>query len=230
MSKKDFVISFFAQTPFLKSFLDELETPYVLFQPDVQNRQYKQFVQGTAGGSVLGLWNLAKKAGDELGRVAVIGFSEGCQGVRAVLETKDASAIDAVIPVDGIHSQKLGPTVEMGFLGPYISYGRLASASPPSTNPDTKLLVITHSSIGKASLPAGTVSTTETAEIIWNEVLKSTPPNAESALCGTCPAAIHQANLAGIRWPNGFPVGTVVGPGTITPNGWATVRPSAQET
>ena len=108
MAVRDFVISFFASSPFLRTQLNKLQSNYLLFEPQVSNRQYKEFVSG-AGGTVLGLWNKARAAGDELGRVAVLGFSEGCQGVSATLDCPDASTIDVVIPVDGIHRQFTDP-------------------------------------------------------------------------------------------------------------------------
>jgi hypothetical protein len=231
MARKDLIISFFASSPQLRAVLNQLEMPYVLFEPQVANRQYKDFVTG-AGNSILGMWNLARKASDELGRVAVFGFSEGVQGARACLETTDASAIDAVVACDGIHTQKIGPALEMSRLAPFIAYGRLAVAADPAKSPNTKLCIITHSAIGAASLPPGTASTTETGEVIWNEIMKSAPANVETAQCGwPCPEALLVSELAMTSWPSAaLPVGTKVGGGVITPAGWSTVRPSAQET
>lgn len=231
MAKKDFIISWFADSPGLDKVLAELQTPFVLFQPAVANRAYKDFVVSKAGNSVLGLWNLAKKPGDELGRVAVLGFSEGGQGVRATLETTDASTIDAVIVADGVHTQKIAGALEMTRLAPFISFGRLCVASPVSQDPDTKLMVITHSSIGPASLPAGIGSTTETGEVIWTESIKAAT-EIENQDCGfPCPPALHQSALVQIHWPNlEYPIGAKVGGGTITEGGWTTVRPSAAET
>lgn len=230
MARKDLIISYFASSPFLEAMLAQLETPYVMFSPSVADRKYKEYVMGI-GNSVLSIWNQAKKPGDDLGRVAVLGFSEGCQGVRATLETKDASAIDTVIACDGIHSQRVGPVVEMSRLAPYIAFGKLAAATQPSVEPEAKMLAITHSSIGKASLPAGTVSTTETAEVIWTEVTKSLAGPVDTVDCpGGCPAARSVASLSQINWPNGFPIGTKVGGGRMMEAGWTRTRPSAPET
>lgn len=209
MAKKDLIISFFANSPGLKSALSALEDPFVFFQPQIADRKYKEFVQG-AGNSVLGIWNMAKKPGDDLGRVAVLGFSEGAMGVRAVLETSDASAIDAVIPCDGIHTQKLpGGLLEMSKLAPFISYAKMAASVPPSKNPNVKLLCITHSAI----VPQF-ASATETASVIWVEATKGLD-EVESQNCGwPCPAAIHESALNSI----------------VYPGGWTSVRPSGPAT
>lgn len=231
MARRDFVISFFASSPQLRAELGHLEMPYVLFEPQVSGRKYKDFVVG-AGNSIAGLWNKARSAGDELGRVAVMGFSEGVQGTRACLEATDASAIDAVFACDGIHTQMVGPALEMSRLAPFIAFGRMALATPPSKNAGVKLLSITHSAIGAASLPPGTASTTQTAETIWSQLLKSAPADIETPMCGwPCPSAMAVSSLSQIVWPSQWmPVGTKVGGGVVTPDGWMTVRPSAPET
>jgi hypothetical protein len=231
MARKDFIISFFAGSPQLRAALSQLEEPYLLFEPQVSGRKYKDYVT-SANNSILGLWNKARSASDELGRVAVMGFSEGAQGVRACLETLDASAIDSVFACDGIHTQMVGPALEMSRLTPLIAFGRMAIAAPPSQSPGVKLLSITHSAIGAASLPAGTASTTQTAQVIWDQLLMGAPAGVETPLCGwPCPSAVALSSLGQIVWPSAMsPVGSKVGGGIITPQGWTTVRPSAPET
>lgn len=235
MAATDLIIAFFADSKLLDTYLSELKQPYNLFVPQVANRQYKEFVQ-SAGGTVLGIWNKAKKAGQDLNRVCVMGFSEGCQGVSAVLDCPDAAGIDVVIPVDGIHRQFTDPVtkaINPVALSQYISFARLAAANPPSSNPNGKLMVITHSAIGASSLPAGMASTTQTANVIYKEALSPVPAVLETSQCGwDCPAAVNESALASIVWPNAeMPVGTKTGiAGTITDQGWTTVRPSAAET
>lgn len=231
MARRDFIISFFADSPYLHLALSKLSNPPVFFQPQIANRQYKQFLL-SHGNKVLNLWNLAKGPDDELGRVAVIGFSEGGQGVRATLEASDATAIDVAAVADGIHTGKAIGFIETGILEAYIAFGKLAISGVPSKSPDTKVLLITHSSIGAASLPPGIASTTETAEVIYQEVLKSASSGVETPLCGwPCPAALTIDALQGVVWPNAeLPVGTKMPQSIITDAGWTTTRPSAPET
>jgi len=234
MAVKDLIISFFAGSPLLSTKLKQLQHDYILFEPQVSGRQYQQFVSN-AGGSVIGLFGKAMKQGDTIGRVALIGFSEGCQGVSAVLNCSDASAIDAVIPIDGIHRQFSDPlhlTLNPATLSNYLAFAKLAAQTPPSVDPNGKLMVISHSSIGAASLPAGMASTTQTANLIYQEITSNNPPPViETQGCGWyCPAAVHLSNLASIVWPNAdLPIGTTLPGATITQAGWTTVRPTAPE-
>jgi len=230
MARRDFIISFFADSPNLRRSLSKLINPPLVFQPQIANRQYKQFVMAH-GNRVLNLWNLAKGPDDELGRVAVLGFSEGGQGVRATLETTDATAIDVAIVADGIHTGKTLGVIETGLLRAYIAFGTFAVSDAPSKRPDTKLMIVTHSSIGRASLPPGIASTTETAEIIYSESVK-TATEVETPMCGWgCQAALTISDLDQVKWPDAeLPLGTKLPAATITDAGWTTVRPSAPET
>jgi hypothetical protein len=190
-----------------------------VLEPAVENRQYKEYVQGH-GNSILGLWRKAAGQAGAPGRVAILGFSEGCQGVRACLETSDATAIDAIFPCDGIHAaytDRVTKLVKRSMLAPFVAYGRLAAAFAPSRNPDAKLMVVSHSSI----VPGTFASTTETAEIIWSDVMADVPADAEGV-------GAHEAALASVAWPDeDLPVGDVVGPGVITHAGWSTMRPAS---
>lgn len=213
---RDFVISFFASTPLLRSALGQLASEPVLLEPQVRDRQYKAYVSGN-GNSILGLWRKAAGQSGVPGRVAVLGFSEGCQGVRACLETTDATAIDAIFPCDGVHAaypDRLTRLVQRSMLAPYVAYGRLASAFPPSTDPNVKLMVVSHSAI----VPGTFASTTETAEIIWSDVMADAPAQAEKI-------GPHEDALASVIWPDeDLPIGTVVAGGTMTAAGWTTIR------
>ena len=228
MATVDFVVAFFAGSPLLAKALTRLARPIRLLTPFVEGRKYVEYV-ASQGGSVLGMFDRVKKPGDTLGRVAVMGFSEGCQGVAAMLKTPDASKIDAMFACDGIHAMYVGG--QKGFISPaglahYIAFARMALAVPPSKG-QGKLAVITHSSIRPPY-----ASTTETAQLIWTEALRATPPEIETAGCGWgCPAALHEKHLQELRWPNAeLPLGTKLPAATITAEGWSSVRPSAPET
>jgi hypothetical protein len=160
-----------------------------------------------------------------------MGFSEGCQGVGATLTCRDASAIDIVIACDGIHTQytdSITKAINPANLGQYIAFANSAIADgKPSTNPDGKVFVITHSAIRPPY-----ASTTETAQVIWHEATKNIT-DAETADCGfDCPAAVAESDLASVSWPNAdFPVGmSLPGNSTIDASGYITTRPSAAET
>jgi hypothetical protein len=112
-------------------------------------------------------------------RIAVMGFSEGCQGVTSVLSSKDAGFIDTAIAIDGISGgfvndkpNKERDNVKIASVAPWIEFCKIASMSSPDPNdrPDGKLpigrrtSVITHSSI----VPPRYAATKYTARTILN--------------------------------------------------------------
>ncbi len=232
MSAVDFIICFFADSPSLRRIaLDKLKGNTLVWTPSVSGRKYREFV-ASHGNSVLQMFNGAKKsASDTLGRVAVLGFSEGCQGVGAVLNCSDASSIDTVIACDGIHTQYTDPatkSINPANLGQYISFAKAAiEDGRPSSNPDGRVIVITHSSIRPPY-----ASTTETAQVIWYESTKS-GGDLEGSDCGfDCPAAVTDTLIDSVVWPNEeFPNGmSLPGSSKIDPSGYTSIRPSAAET
>lgn len=242
MAAKDFIISFFADTPQLTRALGRLTSPPLIWSPSVpvpQGRRtgdYHAFVQGM-GNSIAGIFAQVKKdPTDTLGRVAVMGFSEGGQGVDAILGCNDASGIDTVINCDGIHTQYVGQTsisspppvhlIDPAALSKYIAFARLANQTPPSVGPG-KMMVLTHSSVKPTY-----ASTTETMATIWTEAMKSAPATVETSMCGWyCPAAELEGRLSAVKWPNAdFPLGMKVPGGVIDAAGYTTIRPSAAET
>jgi hypothetical protein len=242
MAARDFIISFFADTPQLSRALGKLRSPPLIWSPSVpvpQGRRtgdYHGYVQGL-GNSVAGIFaQVRKDRSDTIGRVAVLGFSEGGQGVDAILGCSDAAGIDTVINCDGIHTEYVGQTsiahpppihlIDPAALSKYIAFARLANQTPPSQGAG-KMMVLTHSSV-KPSY----ASTTETMATIWTEAMKVAPASVEDAACGWyCPAAEIEGRLSAIKWPNAdFPIGTKLGGGVIDASGYTTVRPSAAET
>lgn len=95
-------------------------------------------------------------------RVCLVGFSQGCQGVRAALRHGESARVDAVLAIDGIHAgypkgdktKLVAPDVT-----PYVAYGAAARE-------DGRLFVISTSSI----VPGGFASTTQTANFLWRAV------------------------------------------------------------
>jgi hypothetical protein len=133
-------------------------------------------------------------------RVACLGFSEGCQGVRALLSSPDGGRIDGAIAIDGIHAQyQQGSKTKIvpAYLTPWGAFGKRAAQG-------RTLLAITASSI----VPPGFASTTETAAWIWRYVTDSDKESATSPI----PEALLQPfnppvtikggqDSAGNKWP-----------------------------
>jgi hypothetical protein len=228
----DLVINCFAGNDFTMKVLGELQRPHVTFFPRVMSKPGKVTLDWEGAfakyRTLLDVFHATPgvPAGAELGRVAVIGFSEGCQGVRRVLGLEDASELDVVIPVDGIHSDYLSETakiIDVSLLKNYIAYGRLAAELPPD-HPESRILAITHSAVQ----PPTFVSTTETGEVIWNEVTKHVAaPVTESLDCGwACRPVVDNFELDNVLFPNGdLPRGSdlITGAGTPKPTKIASI-------
>lgn len=107
-------------------------------------------------------------------RIAVLGFSEGCQGVRAMLSSPDGGRIDCAVAIDGVHAQyQAGSKTKIvpAYLTPYGAMGKRAAQG-------RVLLCLTASSIR----PPGFASTTETAAWIWDYVTGGTAETASSPI------------------------------------------------
>jgi len=127
--------------------------------------------------------------GHEVGRIALIGFSESCTGVRTLLSSDDGSLIDTAIACDGIHAGFVGgepnkerSNVDMAAMAPWLAFAILAArveASNSADPPGQRHCVITHSSIGDQLYPPFKyASTTRTAAIILNTVFGQQWPQA----------------------------------------------------
>lgn len=92
-------------------------------------------------------------------RVAIMGFSEGCQGTREALKCGDAGRLDSVFAIDGIHTQwiKARSTFETGLLLPWRAIAKKAVEGGP-------LVVISTSDVQPTY-----VDTTTTSNWIWNQ-------------------------------------------------------------
>lgn len=101
--------------------------------------------------------------GDTVRRVALMGFSEGCRGVRAALRSGDGSRVDAAIALDGIHCeyQDPGKTFQTGLILPWRAFAQKAIE-------DGRLCAITTSSVVPGP---NIVSTTVTSDWIWQSLV-----------------------------------------------------------
>ena len=105
-----------------------------------------------------------------VGRIAAIGFSQGCQGIKELLAGKDdADRVDFVYACDGMHGH-LGQdgAVEAASLEPWVAFGADAAVGK-------KMMVVTHSEVIPANRTSdGVASTSESAqrflELVRNRV------------------------------------------------------------
>lgn len=95
-------------------------------------------------------------------RVAVLGFSASCQGVAALLGSKDGGYLDAAVAIDGVHT---GLPVTAAAMTPWFNFGKLALVNE-------RLLVVTHSSV----VPPNYASTTQTAKFLWDTLTGKSAP------------------------------------------------------
>lgn len=136
---------------------------------------------------------LAQYGVDKPLRVAVMGFSEGCQGARAILASQDAGYIEHALFFDGIHCSWTGAGTPNGSrdniapncIGPVIAYADIAGKGPIAIGgnpPAQHHLTITHSSIIPPTFP----SSTDTAMFILNTLYGSgwPVPNVPDGIVG----------------------------------------------
>jgi hypothetical protein len=93
------------------------------------------------------------------GRVAAIGFSQGCQGIKELISGKDdADRVDFVYACDGMHGalDAQGSVTEAS-IAPWVDFGVQAATGD-------KMMVVTHSEIVPENRPAGVAGTEETAQ------------------------------------------------------------------
>jgi hypothetical protein len=169
LEEKDVVISWFSDASIAKdafvrpTHFIQMPTP----QPTADNQEYDHQLEQLAAAT--GTWNkpllgLLKRyaPGIRPQRVALVGFSQGCRGPRAMLKTKDGRRIDSVIACDGIHAQFAPGSktrIDPSYLAAWTAFARLASDG-------SRLAGISTSSIAP---PYPTVSTTSTSDWIWRE-------------------------------------------------------------
>lgn len=154
----------------------ERPTAFIVL-PTPANRGYRQQVSGF--GWPYPIRGIVSKyaPGVTPNRIAILGFSESCTGLRELLQSRDAGLIDTVVAVDGIHAQYDAMRMPMrAMMAAWIAYASLAAgASNPVSEglvPGQRHLVITHSSIKPPY-----ASTTETAEAILRGVFGDVWPS-----------------------------------------------------
>ena len=170
MAEADVVISWFASVPDSVKSLFQRPTKFVQL-PSPPNRAYGQAVQDLGQYPVLGAVKKYAPGTSPL-RVAVLGFSEGCHGLRNLLGSADGGKIDSCVAIDGVHTPYVnGKQVDPNTMKPWFELAKLAVVNE-------RLFVDTHSSI----VPPGFASTTETADYLWNKITGDAPAFVNPAL------------------------------------------------
>lgn len=182
MEEKDIVVSWFCDGSIAK---DAFQRPTHFIQmptpaPTPDNQEYDHQISDLAAAT--GTWDrplaglLAKYApGIRPARVALLGFSQGCRGPRALLRSKDGRRIDSVLTFDGIHAQyKKGSKTQLepAYLTAFAAFARMAAEG-------SRLFVDTTSAIKP---PYPIVSTTLTSDWIWREATGSAEARAQNPL------------------------------------------------
>lgn len=169
LEEKDVVISWFSDASIAKeafvrpTHFIQMPTP----QPSADNQEYDHQLEQLAAAT--GTWNkpllgLLKRyaPGIRPQRVALVGFSQGCRGPRAMLKTKDGRRIDSVIACDGIHAQFAPGSktrIDPSYLAAWTAFARMASDGSRLAGISTSAIVPNYP----------TVSTTATSDWIWRE-------------------------------------------------------------
>jgi hypothetical protein len=182
MADADVVISWFASVPASVKSAFQRPTQYVQLPPP-PNRAYKDAVQALGWPDPVGGAIRKYLPGVTAKRVALLGFSEGCHGLRNLLSSGDGLRIDSVLAIDGVHTPYVsGKQVDPNTMAPWFEFGKLAVVNE-------RLFVDTHSSI----VPPGFASTTETADYLWNKLTNSSPAFTEPPLpdMSVPPMSVH---------------------------------------
>jgi hypothetical protein len=157
---------------------------------------YAQWLASMAQGGKI-IPGLAARAGlaqgERIGRVCVMGFSNGCIGVDEVLKYDDSAKIDTVILCDGVHgSWGTGHSVQPFQYKNHINHAISVMQQHPDVDPGARVMVVSHSSIVPGAMP----STTDTADVIWNEAMTMAPPDYVSLDCGEgCAPVRHMYDM-----------------------------------
>lgn len=172
MEEADIVLAWFSSGAVAK---DAFTRPTRFIEmPTPEGRKYDEQI---ASFGQQPLRNLLKKYAPNVRplRVAAMGFSEGCMGVRALLRSGDGRRLDSVIAIDGMHAQfRPGSKHELepAWMTAWAAFGQLAAEG-------ARLFVDTTSSI---TPPYPTVSTTQTADWLWRQITGSVDPEQAHAL------------------------------------------------
>ncbi len=202
---QDLVVSFLSSVP--PSVLGKFTSkPAVLAVPAAPLGQgmvtYRKFLAEVADGQGRIIPGLFRRAGGTgtIGRVAFVGFSNGVDaGLSQVLGAYDAKKIDFVGAFDGIHGSFVPGTKRLWppTYAKWIAFARLAAGKRRLES--GPCLVITHSSIEPA-FP----STTETAELVWEQALLAAPKDYESWIWGELTDLVYPGgkSIQSVRFAN----------------------------
>lgn len=205
---QDLIVSFLSSVP--PSVLSKFTTPPLTLAvpsaPIGHGRTFYadwlQTVRDGKGNVIPGMFARAGGKGS-IGRVAVIGFSNGVDsGVSQVLDATDAPKIDFVGAFDGVHGSFVAGKMYPASYGKWIAYAMLAAASK---DPNAPQLVVTHSSI-EPPFP----STTETANLLWQEVLSRIPQDYMSTYFAELDDLVYLGGKSIKSVNTGQPPGTVM--------------------
>lgn len=233
MARRDLIVSFLSSVPDAVAGLFA-SRPLMLVSPVAQKatahwpggRQgYHQWISQYADGQGNVIPGMAQAAGlppgDTVGRVCVMGFSNGCIGVDEVLRRPDSAKIDLVLAVDGIHGAYLNQGGQKVLAA--SAYKRFLNhaayvLNQPASSPTSPAMVVTHSSI----VPPGFPSTTETADFIWSQAMTRAVPGVETLGCGyDCGPVRNVIALSETCFAGGRKICSSVGTGCFTWSGFA---------
>lgn len=213
MAQRDLIVSFLSGVPnaVRSRFASK---PLYLQSPVAQTPQagypggragYQKWLskyRGPGGTLIPGMWRAAGgKSTDTIGRICVIGFSNGCIGVDEVLRGSDSNRIDTVIACDGIHGGYVIKDNKKALHPPhykrYLNHAALCISTNDDTDPNAPVMIITHSVI-RPPFP----STTETANLIWRMAYATAPEDVQEGDCDwDCPTRRHLGDIAANQVP-----------------------------
>ena len=157
----DVIVSWgFASVPDAVKELFTRPTRFVVI-PTPANRGYKSQVEGLGWPFPVRTAIRKYAPGVEPLRVALLGFSESCHGLRNLLSSADGALVDSVIAIDGIHTPWIQPgnKVDPNTMKAWFEFAKLAIVNE-------RLFVDTHSSV----VPPSFASTTQTADWLWQQL------------------------------------------------------------
>lgn len=120
-------------------------------------------------------------------RVAVFGFSQGCQGVISLLKSQDAGYIEHAMMFDGLHCSwypGIGPNegrsnIEGTCLGAATAFAELAAKGPVAIGgnpPGQHYFTLTHSSVIPPNYPATFDTAREIIARLWEDAPEADLP------------------------------------------------------
>lgn len=210
--QRDLIVSFLSSVP--SSLLERYTTPPLRLVCPVGQRATAHWPGGRQGyrawlaqyaarGSVVpGMFKAAgAQPGDTIGRVCIMGFSNGCIGVDEVLRFDDSDQIDCVLAVDGIHGGYVQDRGRKALHPPayknYLNHGAQLVQYNPNLSPSAPVMVVTHSGIVPGSFP----STKETTGLIWDYVWQAAPEDVLTLECGfDCAPVLYEEQLAAMEF------------------------------